>query len=111
MEWLAKWVVLLIAGWVIWGLWRAGRPQRVFVVRITDGKPQAITGTVTAAFLQRVREVAAEHGVKTGQVWGLARGARISLGFSRQITAPACQQVRNWWAVSGWSAGRNRASA
>jgi len=109
VEWLAKWVVLLIAGWIIWGLWRAGQPRRVFVVRITDGKPQAVTGRVTPAFLARVREVAAEHGVKSGRVWGLARGTWIHLGFSRQIAAPGRQQLRNWWAVSGWSAGKNQA--
>jgi hypothetical protein len=109
MGWLARCVALLIGGLIIWSLWRAGQPRRVFVIRIAGGEPRAVARAVTPAFLECVREVAAEHGIETGRVWGLARGARIRLAFSRQIPAPARQQVRNWWAVSGWTAGRDRA--
>src|SRR5262245_51838027 len=109
MDWITRCVVLLIAGLLIWGLWRAGQPRRVFMVRIADGEPRCVAGAVTPAFLARVREVAAAHGAKAGWVRGLARGARIRLAFSRQIPEPARQQVRNWWVVSGWSAGRRHA--
>jgi hypothetical protein len=109
MELLAKCVALLIGGLIIWSLWRAARPRPVFVVRITDGEPHAVAGTVTPAFLQRVREVAARCGVTTGRVTGSAHGRRIRLSFSRHIPERARQQLRNWWVMSGWLAGKSRA--
>jgi hypothetical protein len=108
VELLAKGLFLLVGALVIWGVWRASRPRRVFVVRVRDGEPRVTTGAVTPAFLQRVREVSASHGVRTATVSGVAQGTRIVLQFSRQIPAAGCQQLRNWWAISGWGAGRSR---
>jgi hypothetical protein len=95
---------------VIWSLWRASRPRRVFEVHVRDDKTQVITGTVTQAFLQRIREVFASHGVNNATVFGVARGRRIALQFSHEIPEPACQQLRNWWVISGWGLGKPRAN-
>jgi hypothetical protein len=109
MDLIVRCVALLIGGLVIWSLWRAAQPRPAFVVRITGGEPRAVTGTVTPAFLERVREVAAEWGITAGRVTGLPRGRRIRLAFSRHIPQRARQQLRNWWVMSGWPAGKGRA--
>ncbi len=107
---LAKLVALLIGGAIVWSLYRAARPRPVFVIDITDGEPRAVAGTVTSAFLALLREVAADHRIRSGQVCGRALGRRIRLEFSRQIPEPARQRVRNWWVLSGWRAGRPKQS-
>jgi hypothetical protein len=108
MEWSIRCVVLLLGGTVAWGLWRAGQPRVVLVVRIGNGEPRAVAGAVTLAFLQQVREMATCHGVNSGRIRGRADGTRIRLEFSRQIPDAGRQQLRNWWSESGWSAGRQR---
>jgi hypothetical protein len=105
---LANAVTLAVVGLIVWGLVRAGRPGPVFVIRLTRGEPHATGGTVTAAFLQRVREVAAEHRVTTGRVAGVPRRGRIALTFSRHFPPAAQQQLRNWWVASGWSLPKRR---
>jgi hypothetical protein len=100
-------VVVLAACAAAWGLWRAGRPRAVFRVRVAAGRPEATEGTVTPAFLTRVREVAAANGVSRGVVSGFAHGEFIRLRFSAEIPEPARQQLRNWWASSGWPALRS----
>jgi hypothetical protein len=109
VEWLGNGLVLLIGGLVIWGLWRASRPPRMFVIRIARGQPRVVAGKVTPAFLRRVREVVAEHGIPAGRVYGLSgRDRRIRLKFTRRFPPSACQQLRNWWEQSGWTAGPRR---
>jgi hypothetical protein len=98
--------VLVGAGLLVYVIWRASRPRRLFAVRLRDGEATATTGTVTPAFLQCVREVAAEHGVHKGHVLGITDGRRIRLEFSRQFPPKGRQQIRNWWGVSGWRAGK-----
>jgi hypothetical protein len=107
-ELLIQGLTVLVGAWVLWGLWRLAQPRRAFVVQLRAGEPRVVTGTVTPAFLQRLREVAVSHGVQHATVSGVARGRRIALQFSRQLPAPACQQLRNWWAHSGWGAARQR---
>ncbi len=106
MELLGKSVLLLIGGLIVWGLWRALQPGRLFIVRISGGEARAISGKVTAAFLARLNELASEHGINAGEVRGASTGTRIRLEFSRQFPASARQQMRNWWTVSGWGAPR-----
>jgi hypothetical protein len=108
MQWLDEILFLLIAALVVWGLWRVSRPKRLFVVRIADGKPGATTGTMTPALLDFVGEIAAEHDIATGEVRGVAQGNLIRLEFSREFPKEARQQLRNWWSISGWPAGRSR---
>jgi hypothetical protein len=109
MELLGNGLVLVLAGVVIWGLWRASLPPRLFVVRIVSARPTPAVGTVTPAFLRQVGEIAAEYGVDSGQVCGVAcRGGQVRLVFSGQFPESARQRLRNWWAVSGWRAGRRR---
>jgi hypothetical protein len=107
---LGKLVFLLLAGLVIWGLWRAGRPPLLFTVRVRGGEPSPTAGKVTLVFLRQVREVAAEYGVLAGRVHGeVRRGGRVGLGFSVEFPAAAQQKLRNWWATFGWVAGKRRA--
>src|SRR5262249_59660069 len=102
---------LHISAGAVGGVWKTRRPPCFFAVRPARGEPTAEVGTVTPAFLRRVREVAEEHGVAAGRVWGeIRRGGRISLRFSGQFPESARQQLRNWWAVSGWTAGTRRRS-
>jgi hypothetical protein len=108
MELLGKAVVLFVIGLVIRELWRALQPRRFFVVRIVAGKPRVVAGTVTAAFVRQIGEVAKEHGVTAGRVSGVERGPRIGLEISRQFPAAGRQQLRNWWAASGWGSRKGR---
>jgi hypothetical protein len=98
---LVKLVVVALAAW---GFWAALRPRCAFVVRVTGGLPKAVKGAVTPAFLGQVRQVCGEHGVTSGAVRGVVRGRRISLAFGGGIPPAAQQQLRNWWAIAGWSA-------
>jgi hypothetical protein len=96
--------LVLLAAAVVWTAWR---PRCAFVVRIKDGVPRAAKGTVTRAFLREIGETCKQHAFRNGAVRGVVKGQRITLAFSRGMS-PACrQQLRNLWALSGWSAGRN----
>jgi len=95
---------LVVIALVAWGFWIALRPRRAFVVRVAGGRPHTVQGVVTPAFLERVREVCCEHGVKSGTVRGLVRGRRISLAFTRGFPPAAQQKLRNWWILAGWPA-------
>ena len=98
--------VFVIVGCVlIWGLWR-----QLFTVRIIDSTPRAASGTVTPAFLERVREVVATNRMSQGTIIGYAYGRFIRLTFSSEFTEPARQQLRNWWATFGWAAPKCRVS-
>jgi hypothetical protein len=98
--------VLGIAGAVAWALWRSSRPRPIFAVRITAGQPSAVEGTVTSAFLVRLRELAAAHQLSETEVAGFAHDGVIRLHFSRDVPDAARQQLRNWWAMHGWNAPR-----
>lgn len=103
---------LILAAPIVWALWNAGQPQALFTVRLWDGKTQ-VEGTVTPAFLERIREVAASNGFASGIVRGYAKGSLIRLWFSSEIPEAGRQQLRNWWASFGWpppGAGPNRAA-
>jgi hypothetical protein len=101
-------IKIAVIAFAAWAFWVALRPRYAFVVRVGGGIPRAVKGTVTAAFLEQVRRVCAEHGVPSGTVRGRVRGRRISLAFSGGIPPSARQQLRNWWALSGWPAGLSR---
>jgi hypothetical protein len=79
------------------------RPRPVFVIRIEDGVPSVAQGKVTRAFLDEVGETCRRHGVRDGVVRGVARGQFIALSFSGAMPPPLRQQIRNLWALSGWS--------
>jgi hypothetical protein len=105
---LGRTAVLIAVAFVAYCLMRAARPRPVFAVRVVGGEPRAVVGTATNGFLLRVREVAAEHRVASGWVAGVPRaGGRIALTFSGFPPA-ARQQLRNWWAASGWSLPKRR---
>jgi hypothetical protein len=102
---VAELVPLLLAGVVILSLVLfVARPPAVFVVAVRGGTTRAGRGKVTDAFLAAVTEVCREFGVSAGEVRGVARGERISLRFSAGFPPAARQRLRNWWAMSGWSA-------
>ncbi len=109
MEFLGKALFLAFAAAVIYGLWRLGRPPRLFVVRLTNGEPAATTGSVTVSFLDVIREIAAEHGIVAGRLWGVVvNEQRVRLEFSREFPPSAQQKLRNWWGISGWKPRRSR---
>jgi hypothetical protein len=101
MELLLK---LVIVALVAWAFWAAFQPRRAFVVRVAGGEPRTVKGVVTPAFLAQLRDVCRQHGVQSGAVRGLVRGRRIALAFSGGVPPAARQQLRNWWAFSGWPA-------
>ena len=96
MDLPAQILVLIFAGAIIASLWCASRAP-LFVIQVREGQPEVTTGKVTAAFLQRLKEVVDAYGIKKAKIFGMKRGARVALQFSRQIPAAACQKMRNWW--------------
>lgn len=81
----------------------AARPHAVFVVRVRHGRPETTQGKVTDTFLVTVEEVFREFGLEAGEIRGVLRGQRIALWFSSGVPSAACQRLRNWWALSGWT--------
>jgi hypothetical protein len=96
--------VLSVAGAVAWALWRNSRPRALFRVRLVAGQPSAIDGTVTPAFVARLRELASAHDLDSAVVSGFAHEGVIRLHFSRDVPDAPRQQLRNWWAMHGWHA-------
>ena len=97
------WVALLLAGALVVA-WIVAQPHAEFIVSVRNGVATARKGKVTDGFLAAVAEVCAEFGVTTCEIRGVARGKLISLRFPSAIPEPARQRLRNWWAMSGWSA-------
>lgn len=97
-------LMLPLALLIGWGLYTVCRPRPLFVVRIREGVPRAARGQVTRGFLQDIAEIIARHGVRRGEIRGMAVGRRINLEFSARIPAPCRQQIRSLWGVCGWSA-------
>jgi hypothetical protein len=100
--------ILIMAGLVVAGLLYASRPPAVFLVRVAGGEPTAVRGKVTGPFLAAVREACRQHGVTAGAVRGVAAGQRIALRFSSRFPEGCRQQLRNWWAQSGWPAPKRQ---
>jgi hypothetical protein len=96
--------LLLFAALAIAVAWRSAHPSAVFVVSARDGASWRARGQVTDAFLAAVTEVCREFDVGMAEVRGVARGERIALHFSSSWPQAARQRLRNWWAMSGWSA-------
>jgi expansin (peptidoglycan-binding protein) len=105
-EFITDCLVIMSGAAVAWAFWRVSRPKPVFSVRVVDGKPQAVEGTVAPAFLARVRELAAKHDLSQGAIDGFVHGRFIRLRFSSQVPDEARQSLRNWWATFGWSPPR-----
>lgn len=105
--WFAPQAILLLgAGVVVWALWRSAQGRALFVIKIVKGEPRSTAGTVTRAFLGEVREIAALHGVMRGRVAGVQSGTQIRLEFSDDFPQAGRQQLRNWWGIHGWKAGK-----
>jgi hypothetical protein len=99
-------LILAIAAVAVW--WVVAIPSAVFVVRVREGKPASTAGKVTDAFLATIAEVFHEFNLSQGEIRGVARGERIALWFSAGIPPAACQRLRNWWNLSGWTARSRR---
>jgi Protein of unknown function (DUF3634) len=106
-ESITNFVIVFIGCGLVWGLWRASQPRRLFTVRVVDGTPHAADGKVTTAFLERIREVAAANDISDGTISGYAFGAFVRLKFSAEFNEAGRQQLRNWWATFGWAAPRS----
>ncbi len=104
-DWFVTVAVLALVGAVAW---YALQPRCAFVVHVIGGMPRVTSGTVTPAFLDRVRELCAEHTVSRVVIRGIIRGNHISLACSGDLPPAAQQQLRNWWALSGWPPPRQR---
>lgn len=109
MEIMIKTAALVVAALVVRGLWTAGRGRRLFVVKVARGEAVAVSGKVTPAFLRQVGEIAAANGIRRGRLAGVANGSRIRLEFSSEFSEGSRQQLRNWWGIHGWRAGKQRA--
>jgi hypothetical protein len=105
----SNWLILLLAAAIALAVWLFAKPPAVFVIRIRRGGPVAIQGTVTKAFLATIAQLCNEQGIQSGEVRGVTRGRRIALWFSKGLPSGFCQRLRNWWALSGWSAKPSRA--
>ena len=87
-----------LAGVMIWAVWR-GRAE--FVIRIRDGRPQTVQGTVGSGFLRDLEEICQREGISAGRIRGVRRGRSVTLEFSRQIPAGCRQPIRNVWSYGG----------
>jgi hypothetical protein len=96
--------VIVVGATIAWALWRASKGRPLFVVKIEAGRARTQKGTVTTAFLRRVEEVAAANEIRHAEIHGYPRGRLIRLWFSREVGEASRQQLRNWWAGSGWGA-------
>ncbi|HYT91727.1 MAG TPA: DUF3634 family protein [Gemmataceae bacterium] len=81
-----------------------------FLLAVRDDKIDIQRGKVTAAFLEEVRRLCQEHGVRRGWLGGVPRARRIRLVFSRSFPPRCQQQLRNVWGVIGWGADQGRQS-
>lgn len=96
--------LLCFAALAIAVAWLIAHPSAVFVVTVRNGESCRARGKVTDAFLAAVTEVCREFDVAKAEVRGMTRGERIALHFSSSWPPAARQRLRNWWAISGWSA-------
>ncbi len=94
--------LLLIAA-VVAVLWWATTQRSAFVVRLVDGRPRAVRGKVTSAFLGEIGDVCRRHAVVSGTIRGVVRQGRIALSFSGAFPPGCQQQLRNVWTAQGWS--------
>ena len=97
-------VPLLVFAALVAAVWCAATHRSAFVVRIVDGRPEAVRGKVTSAFLGEIADVCRRHAVASGTIRGVVRQGRIALSFSRGFPAGCQQQLRNVWTAQGWSA-------
>src|SRR5262249_50244700 len=98
---------LVLVG-VLWGALGLGY---AFLLAIRDDKIAVRRGKVTAAFLEEVRRICCEHGVRRGWLGGLPQAGRIRLVFSRSFSPGCQQQLRNIWGVLGWGNAPRRNSS
>jgi hypothetical protein len=96
-------VPLLLVAAIGGAIWWATRSHSAFVVRLVEGRPQAVHGKVTAAFLAEIRDACRRHAVSSGTVRGVVRNGRIALSFSGGFPPGCQQQLRNVWIAQGWS--------
>jgi hypothetical protein len=103
---LQLFVTMALLGLIGWGIWQALQPRSAFVIRVELGQPRVVRGTVTKAFLGEIRALCQHHDVSHGTVRGQVKGAGIGLDLQGPFPPAFRQQLRNVWAMCGWSAGR-----
>ncbi len=102
--WEANWQVLASAAVVlVLAWWFAQRRSYVFFIAVTNGTSQVKQGKVAGPFLDQVRTVFQEHSVANAWIGGVRQGRRIRLMFSPSVPAACRQQLRNVWALVGWT--------
>lgn len=75
------------------------RKRVAFEIRIADGKALLKRGRPRASFLSDVAEIAARNEIRAGSVRGIGSGRTMRLKFSKTISEPAKQQMRNAWSL------------
>ncbi|HMC64195.1 MAG TPA: DUF3634 family protein [Gemmataceae bacterium] len=96
MEYLPQLVIVAV---LIAALILLLQPRYAFVIRIAKDGLRTTKGKVPAALAQQIQESCERCGVTSGSVFGIRRGRRVILSFSRQIPADCQQQIRNAWAL------------
>ena len=89
-------VVVAVAVFVFWRLWRSGYE---FVVRVDGGHPTVVRGKVPGWFLADIQDICARNGLANVTIRGMRRGSRVSLSFSREVPRASRQQLRNLWTL------------
>jgi hypothetical protein len=93
-------VAIGVAAFVGWIIWSTFGLQCTFEVRVSEGIPELVRGTVSHGFLQEIAEVCSRHGVTEGVVRGVKKADRIGLSFSAGVPCACQQQLRNLWNLS-----------
>jgi hypothetical protein len=86
---------------VIVAFYVALQPRYLFLVCIQDGMSRLHKGKLTTAFLDEIDQVVREARITRGWIGGIKRGQRVVLAFSRGISRPCQQRLRNLWLLRG----------
>ncbi|CAN5515513.1 hypothetical protein BH10PLA2_BH10PLA2_33080 [soil metagenome] len=98
---MAEWIFKLIGvGLVGWFLWALVQPRYVFLVKIRNGRPRIIKGSMTSAFAEQITNVCQEFEISQGWISGSSHGKLITLHFSRSFPPVPRQRLRNEWQVT-----------
>lgn len=90
-------LLILLAGFVSFLLWRAmgGRPD--FDLRIRGHRVECVRGEVPGSFLHAGAEVARIAGLRRGRIRGYLDGNSVHLRFSSAVPETVRQRFRNVW--------------
>jgi hypothetical protein len=97
MEYVIVSVALVVALVVI--AWLVTASSRVWVIRLRNGTPVLVKGTIAPMVVSELGEVLERHGVRRGALYGVKRRGTVGLGFSPSIPQRCRQALRNVWSM------------